>query len=160
MATAVTVHDLEESHSSIQILELMLTMVEQPKWQVLLFIFEDGLSRLRDQYLAAMGGRADAGCPMDRKPRIAFACWDRLSCVNTDPYADLRIVHPLVAGQCRLHFQRAEHGRLGVREGYKKSVALRVQLVTTMVGNGDTDYASMLGEDPRVALPKRLDQAR
>ena len=152
--------ELEQPHRPVQALQPVLARVDQREAQLLFLILHQGLRRLRDQHLPAAGRRADPRRPVHRQTRIPAPGRDRLTGVDADPDPDRRAGRPLVARQRPLDLHRAQHGLLRPGERDKKSIPLRVHLMTAMHGDRRPNQPPMLSQHLRIAFPQRLDQPR
>jgi hypothetical protein len=124
----------------------------------LLLVLDERLRGLGDEDLAAAGGGADPGRAVDGQARIGALDGCRLARVNAYPNPDGHPGRPLVAGQRPLHRQRAQNGLLRAPERDEERVALRVDLVASVAGDGRADQPPVVGQHLRVPLPQRLDQ--
>ena len=152
--------ELEETNRPVEVLQPALAEFHQREGEFfLLLVLDEGLRRLGDEDLAAAGGGADPGRAMDGQARIGSLDRDRLARVNAHPDPDGRAGRPFVAGQRPPHLQRAQDGLLGARERHEEGIALGVNLVAGLTGDGRADQAPVIGQNLRVALPQRLHQA-
>ena len=85
---------------------------------------------------------------------------DRVAGLNADPDPDRRTRRPLMARQCPLDLQPAQHGLLRGSERDEERIPLRVHLMAALPGDGGADQAPVLSQNPRVALSQRLDEPR
>src|SRR5206468_7102884 len=79
--------DLVQANGALDVFEAHVTEVLQTGGEILLLVLEQALRRLRDQYLAPMAGRADAGGTVDGEPGVVTAGRRRLP--RVDPYSHL-----------------------------------------------------------------------
>ena len=109
---------------------------------------------LRDEHLAAVPCCADAGRAVDAEADVALAAHGRLA--RVDAHADPELASP--SGQScsasrRWHAIGSSDGVLGPAEGDEERVALRVDLVAAVLGEGLAQDPLMVVERLAVALP-------
>ena len=128
--------------------------------QILLFVLEEGLRRLRDEDLAPIPGRADPSRPMDGEPRVTTARRNRLARVQAHPHLDLHAVRPGVRRDGELALDGRHQCVSRTREGDEERVALGVDLIASMRFECRAQQPLVLLEHLAVPLSQQLDEAR
>ncbi len=151
---------LEQTDRPVQVLQPVLTDVYQREALLLplLLVLDQGLRGLGEQHLTAAGRGADPRRAMHRQAGIGLVRRNRVAGVNAHPHPDPGTVGPVVGGERALHLERAQHSLSGLAERGEERVALGVDLVPAMTGDGRADQPPVLGQHLPVPVPQRLDQ--
>jgi hypothetical protein len=119
----------------------------------LLLVLDEGLRGLGDQHLTAAGRGADPRGPVHGQAGVRPVRRDAVASVNAHPHPDLCAGWPVMGGQRPLHLERAQHSLLGLAEHGEERVALGVDLMPAMIGDGGADQLPVLGQHPRIPFP-------
>ena len=140
--------ELEEPDRPLEVLQPVLAELSQ-------LAVDERPRRRRDDNLATVAGRGDPRGTVQLAAGIALARQQRLARMQAHPHLDgARLQRRLARGGGG---QRLDRIGIGVEEG----VALRVDLGTTMRGEGASQKAAVLGERLDVALlAELLDETR
>jgi hypothetical protein len=152
--------DLVQAHGALDVLEPLVAQIAHPDGEILLLVLEQALRRLRDEDLASVACRADAGGAVDGEARVAAVDRRRLTCVHADPHLYLGLVRPRIAGECALSFDSREHGLVRAPERVEERVSLRVDLVAPVRRERLAQQPLVLGQHLRVAVAQSPDQQR
>jgi hypothetical protein len=113
-----------------------------------------------DEDLAAVGGRADPGHPVQVEPDVVVLDHRRGAGVHAHAHAQLDPARPGLAGQPGLRLGRGGDGRGGVGERDEAGVALGAELTAAMVGDGGTQDHPVRRQDLAVVIGQGLEQPR
>ena len=128
--------------------------------EVLLLVLEQRLGRLGHEHLATVRGGLDASGAMDGKARIPAVDGRGLAGVDPDPDFYRGGVRPGVAGERTLRFHRAQHGLVRASKRVEESIALGVDLVAAVGGEGLPQEPLVLGQNLRPAPTQLPDELR
>ena len=117
-------------------------------------------SRLREQDLAAVAGRADTRGPHDVEPEVALLADRRLARVEAHPHLDLGSVRPLVLGERPLCRDRARDAVPRARERVEERVALGVDLGPALLAEVLPQQLPVIADDVTVGVSELLEQSR
>src|SRR5262249_31402231 len=113
----------------------------------------------REEHLAAVCGMGDPRALVQAQAVIALVADLGLTGVETHPHAALGALRPVVLRQRALCLDCRGDGVASAREGVEEGVALRVHLAASVLGEGDAQQATVVGEQVAVLLPELLQQA-
>ena len=151
-------HEIVEPQRVGEVLETVKPQIAQdhPIGQGL---FDETGGRRRDDHLAAMAHRGDAGRPIDVDPEVVVTPERALAGVHADPDADLRSVGPGMRRESLLGLRRREH-RAGRRaEDGEERVALGTDLdPAPLVDRLAHDHAVLVLQPPVGFVTERLQQ--
>ena len=125
---------------------------------MLLLVLDHALGRLRDEDLASVAGCADACGTVDRKARVTAVGRRRLTGVDADPHLQFALVRPGMARECQLGLDRSEHGLVCAFERVEERVALRVDLVPSVTGEGRAYQSLVVRQRLRVPVAQLPDE--
>ena len=114
----------------------------------------------RQQHLAAVRRRGDAGRPMDVEPDVVVAAPAALAGVDPDPDLDDRAVRPIGSCQRLLDGDRGPDRAGRRREDHEERVALGADLDAILVRDRRPDQLGLPLEQRRVPVAEALEQAR
>ena len=101
-------HEIVEAQRIGEVLETVKPQVAQDH-AVGQGLFDETGGRRRDDHLAAVAHRGDAGRPVDVDPEVVVPAERALAGVHADPDADLRSVGPRIRRESLLGLRRREH---------------------------------------------------
>src|SRR5262249_24486434 len=117
-------------------------------------------SRAREQHLSAVPGCADACGLMYTHTHITLLADLGLTGVQAHADAKLGAVRPLVCGEIALRVDCRRDGVLRSVESHEKGVALRIDLVSPVSGEGLAQDPLVLREHPSIEAAKPSEQRR
>jgi len=135
---------------------------------VLAQVSEDGLESprvrnrfpdcVRDDYLAAMGGEADASRGVDGNADVPGVGQRRPAGVQSDPHEHRQVVRPSAGPHPPLDGHRGVNGGARMLEDGKHLVRARIHLAPARCSNGVAKDASDVGQQRPVAIAEACDQ--
>jgi hypothetical protein len=135
-------HDLEEQLGALEVLEDALA--ERTQADVVgLVVGQQRLGCARDEHLAAVSRRTDAGRAVHSEPDVAVVGDGGLGGVQAHPHPQGRARRPAVCGEGALSVHRGDDGLARSPEDDEQAVALRVDLAAAVPLEG-------LAQDPPV----------
>ena len=145
--------ELEDAFGAREVLQPVLAEVDKPlpRWKV---VFDDVAGRAREEDLASVAGRGDAGAAVHRKAHVAAVIERRLAGMYSDPNTHLPPVWPRVLNERALCSDRRGNGVAGARKDDEERVALRVDLAASVLLECLAEQAAVLREDLAVPLPE------
>ena len=151
---------LVEADGPIEVLEAVLSQVAQRDVEVLLLVFEQRLSGLGDEDLAAVPRRANAGRAMNCQTGVLAFVSRCLAGVDSHTHLDLHAVGPAVGEERDLPFDGSQDCVAGTRERNEEGVALRVDFAAAVGAERGSEHALVLGKHLVVPIPQLLHQPR
>jgi hypothetical protein len=146
--------DLVDPLGLVHVLELVLPQVSQRHVRDRV-VAEQLACCLRCEHLAAVPCCGDAAAAVDTEPHVRLAAHRRLTRVNAHAQ-ELRALRPLMRCQPALTGDRSQKGIFRTSEGDEERVALRVDLVATVLGKGFPQDPLVICERLAVALSSTL----
>ncbi len=149
-------HELVDPHRPLEVLELLLTEVEERE----LLVLEQGVGRLGHENLATLPGGADACRAMDGKAVVLVGGDRCLTRVDAHSDARLDAVRPLVAVERLLPCEGRGDGVLRPPEGNEERVSLGADAFPARLLEDAAQDPVMLGEHVAVLLAELADERR